>query len=277
MPEEKAEGRGADGLRITTWNINSVRLRLPLVERFLREHAPDVLVLQEIKCEAGLFPAAAFERLGYPFHAVHGQKGYHGVAIVSRLPLRDIDRTDWCAMGDARHVEALVEAPFGPLRVHGFYVPAGGDVADRASNPKFDHKMRFVDEMRRLAHTANDVPSILLGDLNIAPLPNDVWSHRQLLKVVSHTPEETDALDLLMREGGWADCLRRAVPPEERLYTWWSYRSPDWARADKGRRLDHVWASPRIADRLQGVEILREARGWERPSDHVPVTATFRM
>ena len=262
---------------VSTWNINSVRLRIGLVRRFLAMRAPDVLVLQEIKCQAHQFPAAAFEAAGYPHHAVRGQKGYHGVAIVSRHPLAAVDHHDWCAMGDARHVEAVVATPAGPWRVHGFYVPAGGDVADPALNPKFDHKLRFIEEMRLLAHTRDGVPSLLAGDLNIAPLPTDVWSHRQLLKVVSHTPVETEGLERVIAEGGWSDLLRRAVPPEQPLYTWWSYRSPDWDRADKGRRLDHIWSSPLLAERLAAVEVLREARGWEKPSDHVPVTATFHL
>ena len=262
---------------LTTWNINSVRLRIGLVERFLAERAPDVLLLQEIKCATELFPAEAIAAMGYPHQAVRGQKGYHGAAIVSRLPLDGITSRDWCGFGDARHVEARVETPAGPWRLHNFYVPAGGDVPDRALNPKFAHKLDFVEELRGLAHTSDGIPSILAGDLNIAPLETDVWSHRQLLKVVSHTPVETEGLNRVVAEQGWTDVLRQAIPPDERLYTWWSYRSPDWNRADKGRRLDHVWASPEIAARLDGVEVLREARGWEKPSDHVPVTATFRF
>ena len=270
-----------DAFSITTWNINSVRLRIGLVERFLRLRQPDVLVLQEIKCVNELFPAKHFQRLGYWHQAVHGQKGYHGVAIVSRLPLAEIASTDYCGVGDTRHVEAVVETPAGPWRVHDFYVPAGGDVPNREANPKFAHKLDFVEELRALEHTPRRggaaLPSLLLGDLNIAPLETDVWSHKQLLKVVSHTPIETEALTRVMHEQGWADVLRRHIPPAERLYTWWSYRSPDWARADKGRRLDHIWASPAIAQRLADVEVLRDARGWEKPSDHVPVTATFRF
>ena len=117
------------------------------------------------------------------------------------------------------------------------------------------------------------IPSILVGDLNIAPLENDVWSHKQLLKVVSHTPVETDGLTRAYHRGGWEDLLRRAVPPSEKLFTWWSYRARDWDESDRGRRLDHIWAAPSLADRLLGVTVLREARGWQQPSDHVPVLA----
>jgi exodeoxyribonuclease-3 len=117
--------------------------------------------------------------------------------------------------------------------------------------------------------------SILLGDLNVAPLEHDVWSHKQLLDVVSHTPIECEKLAAAQKAGGWVDVMRTLVPEPTKLYTWWSYRSPDWKNADKGRRLDHIWLAPALADRLSGIKIAKEARGWEQPSDHVPVTATI--
>ncbi len=260
---------------LATWNINSVRLRIGLVEEFLNTHQPDVLCLQEIKCENAAFPAKAFRKMGYEHHAVHGQKGYHGVATISKAPLREIASTDYVSKGDTRHVECLVDAGAGPVRVHNFYVPAGGDVPDPVKNEKFDHKLKFLDEMKGLHCDHADVPSILVGDLNIAPLETDVWSHKQLLKVVSHTPIETDGLNEVQASGGWTDCIRQHVPPEEKLFTWWSYRSPNWNESDKGRRLDHVWSSPSLAAKLSGIQVLRDARGWEKPSDHVPVIATF--
>ncbi|EFL88119.1 exodeoxyribonuclease III [Ahrensia sp. R2A130] len=260
---------------IATWNINSVRLRIGLVEKFLAEHQPDVLCLQEIKCVNELFPADAFTAAGYPHHAVHGQKGYHGVATVSKHPLTETASADYVAMGDTRHVECIVQSPGGPVRMHNFYVPAGGDVADPAVNPKFDHKMKFIEEMKALGCDDGDVPAILVGDLNIAPLETDVWSHKQLLKVVSHTPVETDGLNEVMAKGGWTDLIRQHIPAEDILFTWWSYRSKDWDAADKGRRLDHIWSSPKLASSLSKIEVLREARGWEKPSDHVPVIARF--
>ncbi len=261
--------------KIATWNINSVRLRIGLVERFLEEHAPDVLCLQEIKCVNDAFPAKAFRKAGYEHHAVHGQKGYHGVATVSKHPLRETASTDYCAMGDTRHVETVVDTGFGPIRTHNFYVPAGGDVPDRKANPKFDHKLRFLDEMHELDSETGGVPAILVGDLNIAPLETDVWSHKQLLKVVSHTPVEVDALNAVQAAGGWTDLMRHHIPPTETVFTWWSYRSPNWAESNKGRRLDHIWSSPRLAPHLTNIEIVRDARGWDKPSDHVPVVATF--
>lgn len=261
--------------KIATWNINSVRLRISMVTDFLKTHQPDVLCLQEIKCPNELFPAAAFNDIGYEHHAVHGQKGYHGVATISRLPLEEISSTDYCEKGDTRHVECVVSNGSGPLRIHNFYVPAGGDEANIETNPKFAHKMDFLEEMKALSANVDNTPSILVGDLNIAPLETDVWSHKQLLKVVSHTPLETDTLKDVMAAGGWADLIRHHIPPEEKLFTWWSYRSREWSTADKGRRLDHIWSSPELADNLTNMEVLREARGWVKPSDHVPVIAEF--
>ena len=264
---------------ITTWNINSVRLRMPLVESFLASARPDVLCLQETKCPNDAFPMAPFRKLGYEYSAIHGQKGYHGVAILSRLPIEDDQRRGFCNIDDTRHISAIVDAPGGRrIRVHNFYVPAGGDEPDRSINPKFGHKLDFIAEMaciRAEDEREAGVSSILVGDLNIAPLETDVWSHKQLLKVVSHTPIETEGLIALQKSGEWVDLLRQHVPPEEKLFTWWSYRSKEWEESNRGRRLDHIWSSADLAPDLLSVDVLREARGWERPSDHVPVTAHF--
>ncbi|MEL6947219.1 MAG: exodeoxyribonuclease III [Pseudomonadota bacterium] len=264
-------------LKLASWNINSVRLRIGLVERFLTEHAPDVLCLQEIKCQNDQFPAKALAKLGYKHTAVHGQKGYHGVATVSKRPLTDVFSTDYVSMGDTRHLACSVETALGPVRIHNFYVPAGGDVADVVTNPKFDHKLKFLDEMKTLTSSDDGVPAVLVGDLNIAPLETDVWSHKQLLKVVSHTLVETDGLNAVQEAGAWVDVVREKIDPAEKVFSWWSYRARDWDAADKGRRLDHIWADQRISDTVKAVEILREARGWEKPSDHVPVIATFAI
>jgi len=128
-----------------------------------------------------------------------------------------------------------------------------------------------------LAEKAADGRAVLVGDLNIAPLEHDVWSHKALLKVVSHTPVEVDKLARAQAAGPWVDALRKFVPNSEKLYTWWSYRSPDWAKADRGRRLDHVWASPALGEAAVAMEVFRAARGWTRPSDHVPVKTTFSL
>jgi exodeoxyribonuclease-3 len=264
-------------LTLATWNINSVRLRLPIVLDFLRDFAPDVLALQEIKCTNDQFPAKALAEAGYPHQAINGQKAYHGVALVSRLPLTGIGRREFCTMGDARHIGARVAYGAAAIDVHNFYIPAGGDEPDPAINPKFRHKLDFFAELRAwFAESQFDSGQVIAGDFNIAPHENDVWSHKQLLKVVSHTPLETDTLNAMRDERQWVDIVRKHIPETERLYSWWSYRAKNWDLANKGRRLDHIWATPDIAGSSTGSQIVRAARGWsEKPSDHVPVIATF--
>jgi exodeoxyribonuclease-3 len=127
------------------------------------------------------------------------------------------------------------------------------------------------------ADAGDAAASVLVGDLNIAPLEDDVWSHRQLLNVVSHTPVETEGLETMRAAGGWADLMRLHTPPPERIYTWWSYRARDWELSNRGRRLDHVWSSASLAPVLKEMSVVRDARGWERPSDHVPVIARFDL
>jgi exodeoxyribonuclease-3 len=262
---------------VATWNINSVRLRIDLVARYLAEKSPDVLCLQETKCVDAQFPHRAFRDAGYRHIAISGQKGYHGVAIVSRIPFAAYSVRDFCRKGDARHLRVVLDGALKDVEVHNFYVPAGGDEPDPEVNQKFAHKLAFVDEMAEWAEDDKAAAgrAILVGDLNIAPLEHDVWSHKQLLNVVSHTPVEVAKLARAQMAGPWVDALRKFVPESEKLYTWWSYRSPDWAKANKGRRLDHVWVSRALGDAVFATEVLREARGWTRPSDHVPVKVTF--
>ncbi len=258
---------------IATWNINSVRLRAGLVEKLLGEEAPDILCLQECKSPVDKIPTEGFAALGYPWMVARGQKGYNGVAILSRLPIADAGHIDWCGKGDARHVAARLE---NGVVIHNCYIPAGGDLPDREANEKFAHKLDFVAELRERFRTERPEKAILVGDLNIAPREDDVWSHRQLLKVVSHTPVETEALETAREAGGWVDITRQDIP-DGKLYSWWSYRARDWDAADKGRRLDHVWASRDIAAAGHGSRVLRDVRGWEKPSDHAPVFATFDL
>jgi exodeoxyribonuclease-3 len=266
-------------LTVATWNINSVRLRIDMVARFLKEQKPDVLCLQETKCPDANFPSAEFKKLGYEHIAINGQKGYHGVAVVSRHGFADVDRREFCEKGDSRHIAATLAGKFGGLEIHNYYVPAGGDEPDVKVNPKFAHKLDFVDEMRawfeREPKAARN--AILVGDLNIAPLEHDVWSHKALIDVVSHTPIEVEKFTRAQTSGKWVDALRKFVPDDQKLYTWWSYRSPDWSAADKGRRLDHVWVSPPLADSVQGMRVFRDVRGWERPSDHAPVQVDLKL
>jgi exodeoxyribonuclease-3 len=261
-------------LAVATWNINSIRPRLGIVADFLDRHRPDLLCLQEIKCANELFPLGIFHERGYAHVFVNGQRGYHGVAVASKRPFVDSSIRSFCGKADARHQAVAIRDGDGVIRLHNFYVPAGGDEPDPAVNPKFAHKLAFLDEMAScLNRGETDGRTILVGDLNVAPCENDVWSHRQLLKVVSHTPVETEGLEALRAAGGWIDAVRHFVPVDRKLYTWWSYRAADWAASDRGRRLDHIWVTPALLPRLTGVEVVRAARGWQRPSDHVPVIA----
>jgi exodeoxyribonuclease-3 len=259
-------------LRIATWNINSLRLRVGLLDSLVAALKPDVICLQETKVPDELFPAEALEPLGYPHRVYRGMKGYNGVAILSRIPLELHGLApDWCGKGDSRHVAATLLVPSGPVEVHDFYVPAGGDVPDREQNVKYAHKLDFIAEARAWFLTRTGLKrSILVGDLNIAPLEHDVWSHKQLLDVVSHTPPETEGLTAWLNTG-FVDAMRHFVPADQKLYTWWSYRNRDWKVANRGRRLDHVWVTPDLVPGLRSMEVLKDARDWPRGSDHVPV------
>jgi exodeoxyribonuclease-3 len=266
--------------KISTWNINSVRLRAELVAGFLADENPDVLCLQETKTPNEQFPARIFAGLGYVHQAFVGAKGYNGVAILSRHAFEAEERRAMCGREDARHIAVtLASGPARGVRIQNFYVPAGGDVADPDVNDKFRHKLDFLADMDRWAGDtqATTRPTILVGDLNIAPYEHDVWSHKQLLDVVSHTPIETTTLERLRADHGFVDAIRHLTPEPAKIYTWWSYRAQDWEASDRGRRLDHVWLSPDLAGVLSGGSILRAARGWERPSDHVPVTVTLDL
>ena len=269
--------------KIATWNINSVRLRIDLVAKFLKAARPDVLCLQETKCPDDAFPLKRFARLGYTHAALNGQKGYHGVAVLSRVPFETSGIQSFCGKTDCRHVSVVLGERAGlrdPLTLHNFYVPAGGDEPDPEINPKFGHKLSFLDEMRarKGLRPEKSQRAILVGDLNVAPLEHDVWSHKQMLKVVSHTPVECEKLNAAREAGGWIDQMRVLTPEPEKLYTWWSYRAMDnWKTADRGRRLDHIWTSDALAGRVSTIKIAKAYRGAARPSDHVPVTATIEM
>jgi len=252
-------------------------LRAPLALRLLKEAQPDVLCLQETKCPNELFPASPFAELGYVHQAINGQKGYHGVAILSRLPFKKTHADAFCGKDDTRHICATLE---NGLEIHDFYVPAGGDIPDPKANEKFAHKLDFLREMItrfRKARRKRSVPVVLVGDLNVAPLENDVWSHKQLLDVVSHTPIETELLGEAKDAFDWIDVTREFVPPEEKIYSWWSYRARDWRESDRGRRLDHIWVSPGLKGQVAKHTILKDVRDWTQPSDHVPVVATINL
>ena len=267
-------------LRISTWNINSVRLRIKQVQRFIEDVQPDVLCLQEIKVDDPLFPVEAFADMGYEHQAVAGQKGYHGVATLSKLPLTGWSRRNWCDKEEARHVIASVDCGLkSDVEIHNFYIPAGGDIPDPEKNDKFAHKMQFLDDVSawfRDEHEAT-TPKVLVGDLNIAPSEHDVWSHKQLLKVVSHTPIEVTKLGIMQDSLNWVDAVRHLVPEPEQLFSWWSYRSKNWRTNNRGRRLDHIWVTDPLREHLESMHIMEDTRDWEKPSDHAPITVNLTL
>ncbi len=260
-------------LRIATWNINSVRLRIGIVGKLAHEQKIDVLCLQETKVADSSFPHKAVRKLGFEHVAINGQKGYHGVAILSRVPFDKVEAREFCGKGDARHVRVSL---LGGIEVHNFYVPAGGDIPDAQANEKYAHKLQFLEEMTSYFEKMKgkrDAKRVIVGDLNVAPYEHDVWSHKQLLNVVSHTPPETERMAAAYAAHDWIDVTRSFVPMSEKVYSWWSYRNQDWKKSDRGRRLDHIWVSPALNGAVKRHAILRDARDWKRPSDHVPVVA----
>jgi exodeoxyribonuclease-3 len=271
-------------IKIASWNINSVRLRIAQVATFANEHAPDIITLQEIKCLEDQFPHKECEALGYSHIEINGQKGMHGTATISKIPLTRID-TDFCPRGEARHVSTRVEVGAGKdFELHNFYIPAGGDEPDPDINPKFAHKLTYLDNITGYfaGRSAENGRHVLTGDFNIAPHENDVWSHKQLLKVVSHTPVEVDKLAAMQAAHDFTDCARMFADDSEKIHSWWSYRSKDINKSDRGRRLDHIWVSPALKDAAYssgaaGHEIHRPCRFWERPSDHAPVTQILNL
>ena len=260
-------------LRIASWNINSVRARADIVGQFLDEEAPDILCLQETKVVDELFPHELFASRGYDHIIVNGQKMHHGVAIVSKVPIVRDNRFDWQANGEARHLG--VALPNG-VRLENVYIPAGGDIPDRDKNPKFGQKLDFLGRMIDWSGTLEH-PTILVGDFNIAPLECDVWSHKALLDVVSHTPIEVETLGRLQAAANWTDLGRTFIKAPERLYTWWSYRAQDWRKSDRGRRLDHMWATPDVAPAAKGHRVHEQCRDWGKPSDHIPLVTEFHI
>jgi exodeoxyribonuclease-3 len=267
-------------LTVATWNVNSVRLRLDHIERLSRAEAPDILCLQETKVVNSLFPQQAFADLGYHHQAIAGMKSYNGVAILSRVPLHDVQSRVWCERADCRHLSAKVAlAGSEPVEIHNFYFPAGGDKPDAEINPKFAHKLAFLREVEQwfLATYSPRDPLVLVGDLNVAPLETDVYDHKKLSRVITHTPVEILHLGRIQASLSWIDVARRFVPPEEFLFTWWSYRQQgaNLREANRGRRLDHMWITPALEGALKDFSVVTDARGWDPASDHVPVVMTL--
>jgi exodeoxyribonuclease III len=257
-------------LKIISWNINSVRIRIPILQKIIEQSQPDIVCLQETKATDDVFPLDSLKALGFPHIAFSGQKSYNGVAILSKHKFSKIDCLSIAESNDKRHISVELA---GGVELHNFYVPAGGDIPDTTLNPAYDFKLRFVEHMTGWSHglKKSKKNAIILGDFNIAPLPHDVWSHKQLMNVVSHTEPEITRLNALKDSYDWCDVARHFVDSEQKLYSWWSYRNRDWRKSDRGRRLDHIWVTPELVPSLKSFEILKDMRDHPSPSDHVPV------
>ncbi|MFC4351873.1 exodeoxyribonuclease III [Fodinicurvata halophila] len=256
-------------LKIATWNVNSLRQRLTHLERLAEDQAPDVICLQETKVDDPLFPGDALAEMGYSHQVFRGQKAYNGVAILSRIPFKRRDHRIWCQKDDKRHVEVTLP---GGLELHNFYVPSGGSIPDPEKNDKFAHKLSFLEEMAQWARSQTRGRKVLIvGDLNVAPLENDVWNHKRLVRSIGHTPGESQRIADLLEAGALVDAPRQFTPPDQPLYSWWGYRFPQAFERDYGWRLDHAFASQSLMPEIRRIETLRDARSWQKPSDHVPV------
>lgn len=256
-------------MRVATWNVNSVRLRLDNIAAWLAERSPDIVCLQEIKCVNEAFPREAFERLGYNV-AVHGQKGFNGVALLSKLPF---DEMASGLIGDdsdvqARFLEALVSTKNGVLRVVSLYLPNGNPTG----TDKYLYKLKWMERLIAfsLERLKLEEPFLLAGDFNVIPAAADAKNPAAWTGDALFLPETREKFRTLANLG-LTDAIR-AVSDSEALYTFWDYQAGAWAR-DHGIRIDHIMLSPQAADRLIDAGIDRHVRGWDKPSDHVPVFA----
>ncbi len=265
-------------MRVMTWNINSVRLRLPLLLEIIDKQKLDVFCLQETKTRDEFFPVEALEEVGYKYHHFTGMKGYNGIAIFSKIPLSNPKIYKRCGKNDCRHISVKVEDKKASFELHNVYIPAGGYEPNPIENEKFKHKLDFVDELTKwFKKNRSDKDALMVvGDLNIAPLEHDVWDHKQMVKVVSHTPVEVDKFTKFYNSINWVDAIRHFMSEDKKLYTWWSYRAKDWFTADKGRRLDHMWVTAPLKKSLKGYKVLKDIRGAERPSDHAPIVLDLK-
>ena len=266
----------AVNFRFATWNVNSVRIRLELLKKFVEAENPDILCLQEVKAKKEDFPFDEVRALGYPHIALYSQAGYNGVAILSKYALSYVEELNWVGKTDARHIKAVL---FDEIELHNIYIPAGGDIPGPIATLTFANKLPFMEDVAEYWEQHKDEyqnkKMIICGDFNVAPFENDEWNHKQLLKIVSHTPVEIERLTRLRHSLDFVDISREFYPEPEKLYTWWSYRNPNWQTNNKGRRLDHIWVTPPLKNNVKSYKILTTARAWERPSDHVPVLADF--
>lgn len=260
-------------MRIATWNVNSIRQRLDSLQAWLKERAPDIVCLQEIKCQDDAFPREPLEALGYNV-AVHGQKTFNGVALLSKLPFDEVAPGLIGDEGDvqARFLEALVSTKSGVVRVVSLYLPNGNP----APGDKYDYKLRWMDRLNAFAadRLKLEEPLVLAGDYNVIPMPLDakrpeVWTNDALF--LPTTREKFRTLINL----GFTDAIR-ATSDDGGLYSFWDYQAGAWQKND-GIRIDHLLLSPQAADKLVDAGIDKHVRSWDKPSDHVPVWADLNI
>lgn len=260
-------------MKLATWNVNSIKARLEAVTTWLKEAEPDVVCLQELKCTDETFPAEPFEALGYNC-AVHGQKTYNGVAILSKRPMEDV--TPRLPGGDplpngeaddhARYIEAVIPVKKGVVRVASIYAPNGNPV----NSDKFPYKLEWLARLKTHAKKLLKLeePLALMGDFNVIPTPDDCYDPKVWENDALFQPESRAALRAI-EYLGFADAFR-ACHAETHQYTFWDYQAGAWTK-DHGIRIDHILLSPQAADHLKGSGIDKKVRGREKPSDHVPV------
>ena len=254
-------------MKVLSWNVNSIRVRKDQLFSVVKKENPDFICLQETKTVDNHFPREILEKKGY-FVYVNGIQSYNGVAIISKIEANKISSRKFCNQNDARHIQAN----FKNFSIHSLYVPAGGEIPDVNVNEKFGHKLKFLDEMATFLKFDKNRINIVCGDLNVSPNEDDVWSHRQLQNVVSHTKVEREKLIKIMNKGKFIDTTRMFISPPENVFTWWSYRSKDFKKNNRGRRLDHIWITDNKKVKSINAKIITETRSLHQPSDHVPLS-----
>jgi exodeoxyribonuclease-3 len=254
-------------MRIATWNVNSIKQRIDNLTAWLSERTPDIVCLQETKCVDEAFPRESIEALGYNV-AVHGQKTFNGVAILSKYKLEDVTpRLPGDANDDhARFIEATVSTAHGVLRVASIYLPNGNP----PDTDKYLYKIKWMERLRKYTNERLELeePLILAGDYNVIPTPADTHDPAVWAKDALFLPQTREAFRALMHLG-LTDAIR-AASDDRGLYTFWDYQAGAWQK-NWGIRIDHLLLSPQAADRLSAAGIDKHVRSWEKPSDHVPV------
>ena len=259
-------------MKIATWNVNSVRIRKQNILNFLVNEKIDVICLQEIKTINEYFPFDIFYNQGFIHSYVRGEKSYNGVAVLSKIPIKEKTFNEFCGLKDSRHIKIVLA---NDIIIHNLYVPAGGDIPDVKVNRKFKHKINFMIELIKLFKYHKSEKMIVLGDFNIAPSEHDVWSHKQLLKVVSHTKLETDYFKKLINTVPLVDIVRDYFKMDKKIFSWWSYRNKNWRTSNRGRRLDHILISKDLIKFVNSVIIYEDIRSENNPSDHVPISMSL--